>query len=116
MEMIAYNNYVLPNPDKIKLKEQGFHYNRSMSDSECDFYSLKFPVLQYLKSTTVEGEIIIDMNSGEIRVNAYNYGTKGCYTPFYRTKCDSVYKTIIQKINKVFKNMFSKVGIERAGD
>lgn len=111
MEMIAYEKYILMNLDKSKLKKNGFHYNRYISDSDCDYYSLKFPVLQYNKSTTVDGEIIADMKTGEIRVNAYNYGTKNYYPPFYRKECSEVYEPIIKKINNAFYNMFNKIGI-----
>ena len=86
-----------------------------MSDYECDFYSIRFPVLEYLKSTTVEGEIIVDMETGYIRINAYNYGTKNCYPPFYQ-ECSKVYKPIIEKIHKAFDVMFSKIGIKKVGE
>ena len=47
MEMIAHEKYILMSLDRKKLKKNGFRYNRGMSDYDCDFYSLKFPVLQY---------------------------------------------------------------------
>lgn len=111
MEMIAHEKYILMNSDRKKLKKNGFHYNKYISDSDCDFYSVKFPVLQYNNSTTVDGEIIVDMNTGEIRVNAYNYGTRNYYSPFYKKECSEVYEPIIKKINNAFYNMFNKIGI-----
>ena len=111
MEMIAHEKYILMSLDRKKLKKNGFRYNRGMSDYDCDFYSLKFPALQYDKSTTVDGEIIADMRTGEIRLNAYNYGTKNYYPPFYKNECSEVYKPIIEKINSAFYNMFNKIGI-----
>lgn len=116
MEMLVHDNYILQNPDRKELKEHGFRYNREMSESGEEFYSLRFPVLQYHKSTTVEGEIIIDMDSGNIRVNAYNYGTKSCYPPFYNTVCNEVYRVMIEKINKAFSDIFNEVGIRKVGD
>lgn len=111
MEMIAHEKYILMSLDRKKLKKNGFHYNGHISDSDCDFYSIKFPVLQYNNSTTVDGEIIVDMSTGEIKVNVYNYGTKNFYPPFYREKCSEVYEPIIKKINNAFYNMFNKVGV-----
>ena len=115
MEMLIRNDYILKNPDRKKLKEYGFHYNRDMSDSDGDFYSIRFPVLQYLKSTTVDGEIVVDINSGAVKLNAYSYGTKGCYPPFYQ-ECTEVYKPIIKKINDSFIAMFKKIGIKKVGE
>ena len=115
MEMLIYNKYILKNPDRKKLKELGFHYNKRMSDSDVEFYSVKFPVLQYSGKTTVDGEIIIDMNSGEVRLNTYSYGTDSCYAPFYQ-KCNKVYEPIIEKINNAFNEMFNKIKIKKVGD
>lgn len=111
MEMIAHEKYILMSVDRKKLKKMGFHYNRYISETDCDFYSIKFPVLQYNKSTTVDGEIIADMNTGQIRLNTYNYGTRNYYPPFYRNECSEVYEPIITKINNAFYNMFNKIGI-----
>jgi len=113
MEMLINKEYVLPNPSKKELKKHGFRHNKFMSDSEGDFYSIRFPVLQYHKTTTIDGEIIIDLNSGDIKINAYNYGTNSCYSPFYQNACSKVYEPVIKKINKEFNKMFSKLGINR---
>lgn len=114
MEMLISKEYVLPNPNKNELKNYGLHYNKLMSDSECDFYSIRFPALQYHKTTTVDGEIIINMNSGNVKINAYNYGTDNYYPPFYKKDCSKVYEPIIKKINKGFNTMFRKIGIMKA--
>lgn len=111
MKMIAHKKYVLQNPNKRELKKHGFRHNKEMSDSEGDFYSLKFPVLQYHNVTTVEGEIVIDLNTGDIRINAYNYGQKEYYSPFYCTECSEVYEPIMKKINNQFQVVFHKLGI-----
>ena len=109
MEMLIWNKYILKNPDKKKLKEQGFRYNKRMSDSDVDFYSIKFPVLQYLKTTTVDGEIVVDTNTGTVRLNAYNHGTKYCYPPFYQEYI-KIYEPVMKKINRNFKRMLNKIG------
>ena len=111
MEMLAHKCFMLPNPDRKILKKQGFRYNKHISDSDGDFYSRHFPVLQYNNTTTVDGEIIVDMNSGDVRINAYNYGTKEYYPPFYKTECSEVYEPIMKKINNAFLDMFHTIGI-----
>lgn len=116
MEMLVHYNYIVKNPDRKELREHGFRYNKKMSDSEGEFYSFRFPVLQYAKSTTVEGEIVIDLNSGEVDVNAYSYGTKGYYPPFYQIECGEVYRPIIEKINKAFIQVFKKIGVKKVNE
>lgn len=116
MEMLVHSNYILKNPDRKKLKEQGFRYDKYISDSDEEFYSFRFPALQYVKSTTVDGEIIVDMNSGAVRVNAYNYGTNGCYPPFYQKECGEVYSPIIKRINKSFVEVFKKIGVKKVNE
>ena len=113
MEMLVNNTYILNAPNKKKLKEFGFRYNKKLSGDDGNYYSLRFPTLRYHNSTTVDGEIIVDMNNGDIRLNAYSYGTNGYYPPFYQNDCSDVYKPIIKKINKAFVNMLEKVGIQK---
>ena len=114
MKMLAHEKYILKNPNKKKLKELGFKYSKDMSDADNDSYYIKFPILKYINTPTIEGEIIIDINSGCVRLNTYKYGTKNCYSPFYQ-EYSEVNKLILKDINKAFKNMFSKIGIEKAG-
>ena len=116
MEMLVHEKYILMSLDRGKLKKNGFRYNKYMSDYDCEFYSVKFPALKYNKSTTVDGEIIVDMSTGEIRVNAYNYGTRNYYSPFYMKSCSEVYEPIITKINNAFYNMFNKIGVIKSGE
>lgn len=98
MEMLISKEYVLPNPNKNELKNYGLHYNKLMSDSECDFYSIRFPALQYHKTTTVDGEIIINMNSGNVKINAYNYGTDNYYPHFIK-------KIVVKYMSQLLKKL-----------
>ena len=115
MEMLIRNNYIMSKPNKKKLKENGFRYNKQMSDSDCDYYSIRFPCIQYNQNITIEGEIIVNLNSGKIKLNAYDCNKKGCYSPFYLGS-NKVYEPIMSKINNVFLTIFSKFGIQKAGD
>ena len=108
MEMLVNNNYVLSSPDKNQLKDLGFRYNKQMSDSDGVFYSMKFPVLEHNDQHTVYGEIAIDMNSGNIRVNAYCV-TGRSYPPFYQ-EYTKIYEPVMKKINRNFKRMLNKIG------
>ena len=115
MEMIVHNNYVLKNkPDKHLLKKYGFKYNKRISDSDVDVYSIRFPVLSYNNVATVDGEIAVDMENGKIILNAYNSGTNNCYPSFYEDKCYEVYEPIIKKINSAFEEKFNHIGVVKA--
>lgn len=114
MEMLIKNNYVLNNVNKRELKKIGFrHHSKYFNDEENVYYSMRFPVLKYLKSTTIEGEIIINSCDGTVKLNAYNSGTDGFYPPFYHEECTKVYKPIMEKINVNFYEMFNKIGIKK---
>ena len=67
---------------KDDLYSKGFHYNKLMSD-ETDVYSLRFPVHKYKKFITLEGEILVELQTGDIAINVFNYGTNEWYSPFY---------------------------------
>lgn len=111
MEKLIYNNYVLDNPDRNQLKDLGFRYNKQMSDSDGDFYSMKFPVLKHNDQQTIYGEIAIDMKSGSIRVNAY-CTTGRSYPPFYQEYIKT-YEPVMKKINRNFKRMLNKIGAKK---
>ena len=112
--MLVKNKYVLTKIDKKALKNFGFrHHNRYFDDEKENFYSLRFPVLKYLKTTTIEGEIIVNTADGSVKLNAYNYGTNGFYPPFYHEECRKVYEPIIKKINSKFCEVFDNIGIKK---
>ena len=115
MEMLIRNNYIMSKPNKKKLKENGFRYNKQMSDSDCDYYSIRFPCIQYNQNTTIEGEIIVNLDTGKIKLNTYDYNKKGCYSPFY-LESNKIYDPIMSRINNVFLSMFSKFSIQKAGE
>lgn len=73
-------------------------------------YSIRFPALGCGKNATVTGEIIIDINSGAVKLNAYN-GTKTYYPPFYKMECDKVYEPVVKEINKTFIKILDSIGV-----
>lgn len=112
MESLVTKQYVIPDVDKRKLKKLGFKKNEKISNVDNEFYCLRFPLLQYLKSTTVEGEIIINLSDGSVRLNAYSYGTNSYYPPFYQTEYNEVYSIIMEDINQKFAEKFKEIGIK----
>lgn len=111
MEMLINKKYYMPNTDKINLKKFGFRNNGKLG-GDCEYYYLRFPLLKYLKSTTVEGEIIVNSNDGSVELNAYSYGTNSYYHPFYQNEYNEVYALIMTDISKKFNKMFDKIGIK----
>lgn len=115
MEMLIMNTYKMRNPTKEKLLNFGFTHNSSLSDSESgtEFYTLFFPVLKYNKKATVLGEIDVELNTGEVFVNAIKANTRTAYHQFYNSECQEGYSYIIEKINKAFNDMFDKLSISK---
>jgi len=91
---------------KEDLIKKGFHYNKSMSD-DMEVYSLRFPVHKYKKHITLEAELAIVLQTGEVIINVFNYGTNERYFHYYNQeygKCellDSINKEISNKLNKI---------------
>lgn len=113
MEMLIKNKYAIKKIDKKAMKEHGFRYNKKISNEEDIYYSLRFPLLKYLKSITVEGEIAVNMVDGSVQLNAYTYKTDGFYPPFYQSDCSNVYQPIVEKINNKFYEIFNNIGIKK---
>lgn len=105
MEMLINQTYTLEHVDRKHLKEQGFRYNKLISDAEGDFYSLKFPISKW----QIDGEIVVDLCTGDIKLNVYRSGTKNFYPPFYQETCGKVYEMAIRDINDVFYKKLSRL-------
>lgn len=87
---------------KEDLYNKGFRYNSIMSDIETDCYSIRFPVLKYKKQTTLECELTIELQTGNVIINVFNYRTRDQYAPYYYVeygKYDTL-ETIHNEINK----------------
>ena len=92
---------------KDDLYSKGFHYNKLMSD-ETDFYSMRFPVHKYKKTTTLECELAVELQTGNITINIFNYGTNEIYTPFYNLEYGRY--AILDSINKAIEDQLKKIG------
>lgn len=93
---------------KNDLYNKGFHYNKNMSDETSDFYSMRFSVSKYNKITTLECELAVDLQSGDVIINVFNYGTNDIYIPYYNREFGK-YK-IIDTINKTIEAQLKKLG------
>lgn len=102
---------MMENPDRDKLQTYGFRYSKEYSENNVVIYRHTFPVIKYNKDITLYGEILILMESGQVRVNVYgNSGTP--YPPFYCDKFgvyDELKKRmnnrILDEIHKISKNV-----------
>lgn len=94
------------------LTNNGFRYNRNLSDDEIHIYTYRFPVFKYEKMTVLECELSIALEIGEVKINVYDYGTNNKYAPFYYCEYgnyDKVLKIVWDKI----KYILNKFQIER---
>ena len=98
---------------KDDLYNKGFHYNKLMSD-DTDFYSMRFPVHKYNKHVTLEGEILVELQTGDVIINVYNFGTNDRYTPFYNL--DYGKYEILESINKVIEEHLKKIGAKKRNE
>lgn len=93
---------------KDELYSKGFHYNKLMSDDVTDYYSLRFPVLKYKKMTTLECELTVELQTGAVVLNVFNYGTNDIYVPYYNNQYGQ-YETL-DIINAAIKTQMKKFG------
>ena len=92
---------------KDDLYSKGFHYNKLMSE-ETDIYSMRFSVHKYRKITILECELSVELQTGDITINVFYYGTNEIYTPFYNHEY-GIY-SILDSINKAVEDQLKKIG------
>lgn len=96
---------------KDALYKKGFYYNKFMSSEDSDVYSTKFPVYKYKKSTVLECEVSVELQTGDVVINVFNYGTRDIYAPFYNAeygKCEILYD-----INNAIELQLKKFGVKK---
>lgn len=111
MKDLLKENYIKKNITKEWLQSNHFRYNKSYSDHEENVYTYRFPVYKYGCCVTLEAEILIFVNSGEVRINVYDSHTRNKYAPFYYREYGE-YSTVINTINDKILKEFKKLGIE----
>lgn len=108
---IVNTRYIKKDVTKEWLQLHGFKYNSIFSDEESDAYTYRFPVHKYGLFTILECEILIYINTGEVKINVYDYNTRSKYAPFYykeygnNTLVSSIEKKILSELKrlKIFK-------------
>ena len=95
---------------KEDLYNKGFRYNVLMSDTETDCYSIRFPVLKYKKQTTLECELTVELQTGNVIINVFNYKTRDQYAPYYYVECGR-YDTL-EIIQNEINRYINKLGIK----
>lgn len=103
------NNYILNDISEKKLKELGFRRYNTMSTEETSYYIYKFPVYKYLGRATLECEIIIDSNTGEIRIDVYDMD-HDVFPAFYNTQ--KYEQKLIEDIRRNILKEYKKLGLE----
>ncbi len=104
-------NYILKNHTIDNLKSLGFRRYSPMCDSESSYYIYRFPVNKYLGTTTLECELKVDSQTGDIRIDVYDMD-HDLFAMFYNELTDS-HKGLMSKINRVILNELKKLGIEK---
>ena len=92
---------------KEDLYNKGFRYNSLMSDMEMDCYSIRFPVLKHNKQTTLECELSVELPTGNVIINVFNYRTRDQYSPYYYIEYGryDTLEVIQNEINKYIKKL-----------
>lgn len=99
--------YIMSNHSKKFLLDNGFRFNRNLSDSTEEIYTYRFPVVSYKKSTVIECEISVSVNTGITTVSVINTSTKDLYCAYYNREYgrSEVVKSIDTHVNKKLKGL-----------
>lgn len=108
------NNYYKPNISKEWIHKSPFRYSNLFSTYEENAYSYRFPVHRSGGFTTLECEVIIFEQSGNVTLNVFDYGTRDKYAAFY---CNTYGKnTVLDSIHEKIKSELAKLGIVQRKD
>ena len=94
-----------------ELYKKGFRYNKLLSDDQTDFFSYRFPVHRYKNVPTLECELNVSLQTGNILIHVYKAGTNENYIPFYNSEYGKY--TIIDEINAVITKQLVKFGAKK---
>lgn len=105
------DNYILKNHTVENLKSLGFRrYSLISSDeNKLPYYIYRFPVNKYLGTTTLECELVIDSDTGDMRVDVRDMD-RDLFSMFYNQPTKSN-KDFLSKIKKNIIKEFKKLGL-----
>ena len=99
--------YIMSNYSKKFLLDNGFRFNRNLSDSTEEIYTYRFPLISYNKIATIECEISVSATTGMVNINVINSSTRELYASYYNREygnCEII-KLMDIKINKKLKGL-----------
>lgn len=105
------NGYILKNHTIANLKALGFRRYSAMCDEDSSYYIYRFPVNKYLGTTTLEGELKVDSNTGSIRMDIYDMD-HDLFIMFYND-CTESNKNFLLEIRGIILKEFKNLGIEK---
>lgn len=103
------NNYIIKDHTISHLKELGFRKYHLMAGEDSNWSIYRFPVYKYLGTTTLECEIKVNIDNGDIRVDIYDMDHE-VFHMFYN-EITAWNKDFLIKINKKILNEFKKLGV-----
>ena len=95
---------------KDELYKKGVVYNKLMSEDGLDCYSIRFWVLKHNKIPTVDCELTVELQTGNVMINVFQHGTNDIYAPYYNNEY-GVYKTL-DIINGTIQKYLDRLGVE----
>lgn len=107
----SVTEYIKHNVTQEWLKLNGFRYNKIFSDDGDEAYTYRFPVYKYGDFVTLECEIIILKQSGETKINVYDYNTRNKYAPFYNCEYGN-YDNMLNKIKGRIEKELDRLNIK----
>lgn len=110
MVKLPNNLYKIKSYSKEDLKSLGFYYNKEKNTDENTYayYSYRFPVLKYNDRITMDAEITIDADTGDIEFDVFDL--KGNhYLPFYNCEYGN-FNDILAIINKNIMKKLKELG------
>ena len=105
------NKYYKPNVNMEWIRKSPFRHSGTLSTYEENVYTYKFPVYKSGNTYTLECEIILFENSGQVVLNVYDCSSKNKYTPFYSDYYGK--NEVVISIHKRIDKEMCKLGIRR---
>lgn len=111
MNDILKSKYIKTNISKQWLIQNGFRYNKSLSEDEFEIYTYKFTVHKYKSIPVLICELSIDLKTGTAIINVFDENDN-MYYPFYHINCGN-YDPLIESINKKITKKLNTLGIKK---
>lgn len=102
--------YTMANHSKKFLQDNGFRFNRNLSDSTEEIFTYRFPVISYKTTTTIECEISVSSLTGITTIDVLNANAKELYASYYNREFGNY--EIIKIIDMKIKKKMNELGIE----